>query len=126
MASLLTELLSRGFEDCQIAFRRLKALLTCTHILLAPNFALPFKLAVDPQVSCTAPRLYYWDRVTSLLKIKSAYSTIEKEALALVLALHVHVGSPSHPVQPTISTDHNPLVFLNRMFKQRLMRWSMT
>ena len=56
------------------------------------------------------------------------YSTIEKETLALLLALQhfeVYVGSTSLPV--VVFTDHNPLVFLSRMFShnQRLMRWAL-
>lgn len=56
------------------------------------------------------------------------YSTIEKEALALILAIQhfeVYVGSSPCPV--CIYTDHNPLVFLSRMqnSNQRLMRWSL-
>lgn len=56
------------------------------------------------------------------------YSTIEKETLALLLALQhfeVYVGGSSHPV--VVYTDHNPLVFLSRMYNQnqRLMRWSL-
>ncbi|KAL6489213.1 hypothetical protein MHYP_G00029540 [Metynnis hypsauchen] len=48
-----------------------------------------------------------------------AYSTIEKEALALILALQhfeVYVGSTVGPV--TVYTDHNPLVFIARMKNQ--------
>jgi hypothetical protein len=46
------------------------------------------------------------------------YSTIEKEALALVLCLE----SPGYPVR--VFTDHNPLVFLSKMknHTQKLMR----
>lgn len=56
------------------------------------------------------------------------YSTIEKEALALLLALQffeVYLGSSSVPID--VYTDHNPLVFLYRMYNQnqRLMRWSL-
>ncbi len=56
------------------------------------------------------------------------YSTIEKESLALLLALkkfEVYVGSSSQPVE--VFTDHNPLVFL-QMFcnkNQRLIRWAL-
>lgn len=45
-----------------------------------------------------------------------AYSTVEKEPLALVLTFQhfkVYVGSSLCPV--LVYTDHNPLVFLNRM-----------
>ncbi|XP_048843941.1 uncharacterized protein LOC125715915 isoform X3 [Brienomyrus brachyistius] len=56
------------------------------------------------------------------------YSTIEKETLAMLLALQhfdVYVGSTSQPVE--VYTDHNPLVFLSRMYNnnQRLMRWAL-
>lgn len=56
------------------------------------------------------------------------YSTIEKEAQALLLALQhfaVYVGSSSSLV--TVLTDHNPVVFLHRMYNdnQRLMRWAL-
>lgn len=54
------------------------------------------------------------------------YSTIEKETLALLLALQhfeVYVSSSSETV--VVYTDHNPLTFLSRMFNlnQRLMWW---
>lgn len=56
------------------------------------------------------------------------YSAIEKETLALLLALQhfeVYVGSTSAPV--TVFTDHNPLTFLTQMYNssQRLMRWAL-
>lgn len=56
------------------------------------------------------------------------YSTNEKEALALLLALQyfeVYIGSTCIPVADF--TDHNPLVFLSHMYNQnlRLMRWSL-
>lgn len=56
------------------------------------------------------------------------YSTIKKEALALLLALQhfeVNLGSNSTPI--TVFSDHNPLVFLRQMqnSNQRLMRWSL-
>lgn len=56
------------------------------------------------------------------------YSTIEKETLALLLALqqfHVYLGSSMLPL--VVYTDHNPLVFLARMFNhnQHLMRWAL-
>ncbi len=54
------------------------------------------------------------------------YSTIEKEALALLLArkhFEVYVGSSCAPM--VVHTDHNPHVFVNQMKNthQRLMRW---
>lgn len=57
-----------------------------------------------------------------------AYSTIEKEALALILALEhfeVYEGQSSQVV--TVYSDHNPLVYLNttKNHNTRLMRWSL-
>ena len=56
------------------------------------------------------------------------YSTIEKETLAMLLALQhfeVYVRSSASPV--VVYTDHNPLVFLARMYNsnQRLRRWAL-
>lgn len=56
------------------------------------------------------------------------YSTIEKETLAMLLALqhfYVYVCSTHSPV--FVYTDHNPLVFLSKMYNhnQRLMRWAL-
>ncbi len=56
------------------------------------------------------------------------YSTIEKEALALLMAwqyFDVYVGSSSLPVN--VFTDHNTLLFLSRMYNQnqRLVRWAL-
>lgn len=56
------------------------------------------------------------------------YSTIEKEALALVWALRhfeVDVGGGVHPV--VVYSDHNPLTFLHSLQNpnQRLMRWAL-
>ena len=54
------------------------------------------------------------------------YSTIEKEALSLVLSVRVfsvYFGSSAIKVY----TDHNPLIFLQRMapHNQKLLRWSL-
>jgi phospholipid-translocating ATPase len=56
------------------------------------------------------------------------YSTIEKEAMAMILALEhfgVYLECSVHPVK--VFTDHNPLVFINQMKNknQRLTRWSL-
>ena len=57
------------------------------------------------------------------------YSTIEKECLALILALEhfdVYLGTTVHPV--LAFTDHNHLTFILRMKNknQRLVRWRLT
>lgn len=61
-------------------------------------------------------------------KYQLNYSTIEKEALALVRALqhfNVYVGGGVHPV--IVYSDHNPLTFLHSLQNpnQRLMRWAL-
>ena len=55
------------------------------------------------------------------------YSVIEKEALALILALqHFHVYLDSG-IPIVVFTDHNPLTFLISLQNpnQRLMRWAL-
>ena len=56
------------------------------------------------------------------------YSTIEKECLALIMALQhfeVYVNASGYPL--VVFTDHNPLVFVNKLKtkNQRLLRWSL-
>jgi hypothetical protein len=61
-----------------------------------------------------------------LNKHQTNYSTIEKEALALLLALkhfEVYISSGLYPLH--VYSDHNPLTFVNRMRNQnrRLIGW---
>lgn len=56
------------------------------------------------------------------------YSTIEKEMLALLWALHhfeVFIGSYWMPL--VVYTDHNLIAFLSKMYNHnhRLMRWAL-
>ncbi|KAG1952330.1 gag-pol fusion protein [Pimephales promelas] len=139
----LTSLLSpsRAFvwsPECQHSFDSVKALLCSTPVLAAPDFALPFKLEVDASAVGAGAVLLQEDKnhvehpvcyfFRKFNKHQCNYSTIEKEALALLLALQyfeVYIGSSPLPV--IVYTDHNPLVFLSRMYNQnqRLMRWSL-
>lgn len=107
-------------------------------VLSAPNFVVPFKLEVDASAygmgrvllqenadGVDHPICYFSKKFN---KHQVNYSTIEKEALALLLALQnfeVYVGSTACPV--IVYTDHNPLTFLCRMYNQnqRLMRWAL-
>lgn len=125
-------------ELCQRAFEQVKAVLTCEPVLMAPDFKKTFKLAVDAcDVGIGAvllqedgagrdrPVAYYSKKLNRHQRV---YSTIEKEALSLVLALQhfeIYVSCGGGDVK--IYTDHNPLVFIER-FKtknQRLFRWSL-
>lgn len=137
----LTDLLSttRKFlwtPECASAFNAAKDLLSNAPVLSAPNFTLPYRLRVDASLSGAGavllqddscgvehPVCYFSKKFTSP---QQKYSTIEKEALALLLALQhfeVYLGGSDQPI--TVFTDHNPLVFLHRMrnSNQRLMRW---
>ena len=120
------------------AFNQIKAILACEPVLAAPDFGAPFKLAVDAcDVGIGAVLLQadaagldkpvaYFSR--KLNKHQKAYSTIEKEALALVLAVqHFEIYLSSSSGDVVIYTDHNPLTFLAK-FKtanQRVFRWSL-
>lgn len=110
-------------------------LLSVSPVLAAPNYSLPFKLEVDTSAS-GAGALLLLDGEGDVchpvcyfsIKFKRHqlnYSTIEKETLAVLIALQhfeVYVGSSPSPV--IVYSDHNPLVFLSQMYNhnQRLMR----
>uniref|UniRef100_A0A0E9WSF6 Reverse transcriptase/retrotransposon-derived protein RNase H-like domain-containing protein n=1 Tax=Anguilla anguilla TaxID=7936 RepID=A0A0E9WSF6_ANGAN len=125
-------------SDCQNAFEAVKLLLCSAPVLAAPDFALPFKLVVDARALGAGAVLLQEDidgidHPVSFFsrkfnKHQLNYSTIEKEAPALLLALlffEVYIGSSSTPVK--VFTDHNPFVFLSRMYNQnqRLIHWSL-
>lgn len=143
VASPLTNLLGQAkvFEwtsECQSAFDAVKTLMCSAPVLSAPDFSRPFKLEVDAsEVGAGAvliqeddtgidhPVSYFSRKFT---KSQQRYSTIEKEALALLLALqHFEIYLDACNVPILVYTDHNPLVFLFRMSNsnQRLMRWSL-
>uniref|UniRef100_A0A3Q3MQZ4 Gypsy retrotransposon integrase-like protein 1 n=1 Tax=Mastacembelus armatus TaxID=205130 RepID=A0A3Q3MQZ4_9TELE len=140
VAQPLTNLLSptRKFvwsAECQSAFDCVKALLCHSPVLCAPDFSKPFKLDIDASgvgaggvliqedsEGINHPVCYFSRKFNTY---QTRYSTIEKETLALLLALRyfdVYVGSSHFPI--IVYTDHNPLVFLSRMYNhnQRLMR----
>ncbi|KAL2091618.1 hypothetical protein ACEWY4_013881 [Coilia grayii] len=123
---------------CQEAFDRAKLLLSTAPVLAAPRLDRPFKIQVDAsQVGAGAVLLQeddhnvdrpvcYFSRKFN--KYQFNYSTIEKEALALIWALQhfdVYVGGGAHPV--IVFSDHNPLTFLHSLQNpnQRLMRWAL-
>ena len=102
IVSPLTNLLRKDVSynwstDCQKAFEKIKAVLTNYPVLKAPDFSKEFMLAVDASESGVGavllqkddndvehPVCYYSKK---LLLHQRKYSTIEKEALALVQAL---------------------------------------
>ena len=111
-------------------------MLSCTPILMAPDFSKAFKLAIDASDIGVGGVLIQEDdqgidHPVSFFSKKlnchqQKYSTIEKETLALVLALQhfeVYVTAGQFPLK--VFTDHNPLTFLGKMKNknQRLLRW---
>jgi len=139
----LTDLLSKNKKyhwssTCQTAFERVKSLLCTDPILQAPDFNKQFKLAVDASdhgagavllqdddQGVEHPVCYFSKKFNCHQR---NYSTVEKETLALVLALQhfdVYVSSAYQPV--FVYTDHNPLTFLNKMKNKnrRLLNWSL-
>lgn len=123
-------------EACQSAFEMVKSLLSSVPVLVAPRADQLFKLQVDASAVGAGAVLLQEDaagvdRPVSYFskkfnKHQINYSTIEKEALALVWALQhfeVYVGAVSVPLQ--VFSDHNPLTFLTSLQcpNQRLMRW---
>ena len=126
-------------QTCQIALDRIKRIMTSPPVLVAPNYEKEFILycdASDVAIGASLmqrddngiehPLSYFSKKLTSYQK---NYATVEKEALALLLAVKhydVYLSSSCHPVQ--VYTDHNPLTFVHRMKldNQRLLRWSLT
>jgi hypothetical protein len=136
----LNQLLRKGarFEwtsETETAFLDLKSRLASRPILRTPDFQLPFCLAVDASDIAIGANLFQViDGVEHPLCYYSKrldvhqrhYSTVEKEALALLTATRVfsvYFGSQS----VTVYTDHSPLQFINKMANsnQKLLRWSL-
>lgn len=140
ISACLSDLLKKGTKfvwtpHAEQAFLDVKSRLTTQPILRPPDFTKPFCLAVDASdVAIGAvlfqeidglehPICYYSKKLDSHQK---HYSTVEKEALGLILAVRtfsVYFGSS--PVR--VYTDHSPLQFLRRMSSQnqKLLRWSL-
>jgi len=144
VACPMTSLLAKNVKyiwsgNCENGFNKIKAILISEPVLIAPDFQKQFKLTIDASdVGCGGvlmqkgddgidhPISYFSKKFD---KHQRNYSTIEKECLALILALghfEVYLGTTVHPV--LVFTDHNPLTFIHRMKNknQRLVRWSLT
>ena len=105
---------------------------------MAPDFDKCFKLAVDASdVGISAvllqkdnngidhPVCYFSKKFN---KHQKNYSTIQKECLALILAIQqfeVYLTSSTSPI--VVFSDHNPLSILHKLKNknQRLLRWSL-
>ena len=143
IAAPLTCLLRKNIKfrwttECRVAFESLKQLLKNPPVLLVADYGKPFTLMVDASdVGVGAVLIQVGDEgldhpisyfSRKLNKHQVNYSTIEKETLALVLAVQhfeIYLSVGTFPVR--VYTDHNPLKYLNQ-FKnknQRLTRWSL-
>lgn len=125
--------------ECQESFRKIKELLSKEPVLLAPNFNKPFTLHTDASDEGVGAALSQADEngnfrpisyfSKKLNKHQKGYSVIEKELLAVILALEnyaIYVTSGTDPIN--VYTNHNPIVFLNKMRgkNRRLQNWFLT
>lgn len=132
--SLLTHLLSTAKKfiwtpNCEHAFNAAKDLLCSTPILKAPQFDAPFKLQIDAlakgagaillqedQLGIEHPVSYFSKKFS---KCQQNYSVIEKEALAMLMALQhfeVYLGGSMTPI--IVYTDHNQEFNLDIRYKK--------
>ncbi|XP_067664166.1 uncharacterized protein [Haliotis asinina] len=135
VAAPLTNLLKKDCkfiwqEDQQQAFEKIKAILTNAPVLVVPDFSKPFKLYADAcdigagavlqqddTLGIDHPICYFSKKFDSHQR---HYSTIEKETLALILALQhfeVYLSTTVTPI--LVYTDHTPLVFVKKLKDQK-------
>ena len=140
IAACLTNMLKKGTkfvwdDDAEAAFLDLKSRLASRPILRPPDFSRPFCVAVDASdVAVGACLFQVIDGIEHPVAFYSKklnphqknYATVEKEALALILATRTFsVYLDSNTV--TVYTDHSPLQFLQKManHNQKLLRWAL-
>jgi len=113
----------------------LKSCLESRPIRGPPNYGLPFSVAVDASETCLGAILFQvMDNVEHPINYLSRklrdsernYSTVEKEALALVTSVrsfNPYFGA----ALVTVCTDHSPLRYIETMsnHNHKLMRWSL-
>ena len=132
----LTRKTSKGYvwtPNCQNAFDELKYRLTTPPILAYPDFSDEFILHTDASatalggVLCQSKNgqehvIAYWSR--QLTKPERNYSTIEREALAVVAAVKEFYPY-LYGSHFTLFTDHNPLTALKGLkdVSGRIGRW---
>lgn len=124
------------WEEChEQAFVALQRLLSSSPVLRSPHLQEPFILRTDASSSSVGAVLMqrhegvlhpvaYASR--KLLAREVRYSTIEREALALVWAIqtfHVYLLGKRFVLQ----TDHQPLAYINsaKQTNSRVLRWSL-
>ena len=111
-------------DECQASFEAIKLFLCNNPVLKSPDFNQPFILQIDACDS-GAGGVLLQDNPDGVLhpisytssKFKphqKSYSTIEKEAFSLVLALQKYECYLQGASEICVFTDHNPLVFLEK------------
>ena len=141
VAAPLTDLTSTKVKflwtsACTSAFNSLKSLLSTFPVLRAPDPERPYQLQVDASgVGVGAVLLQSYSDVLhpvsyfscKLKKHQRGYSTVEKEALGLILAIKKFECYLPQNSPIIVHTDHNPLTFIDRMknTNQRILRWAL-
>ncbi|XP_027158344.1 uncharacterized protein LOC113759962 [Coffea eugenioides] len=120
-------------EECEMAFEKLKELLTSLPVIQPPDWSLPFEIMCDAsdyavgvvlgqRVGRAAHAIYYASKALNGVQLN--YSIIEKELLAVVFVLEKFrpylLG-----VRVTVFSDHAVLRYLmtKKDAKPRLIRW---
>ena len=140
-AKPLFELTKKGVSfawspEAQSAFAALQHSLTTAPVLQYPDFTQPMELHVDacdigggatlcqPHSDQQVHPIAYWSTIFSGAQLN--YGTVEKECLALVMAIrHFRPYILGRPL--TVYTDHKPLQWLNKISDPsgRLTRWAL-
>ena len=124
-------------KKCDEAFKKLKEILCTSPVLRNPDFVRPFILQTDASERGVGAVLSQKDETgeehpiayfsKKLLPREERYSTVEKECLAIKLAIQafrVYLLGRKF----TIQTDHRSLEWLHRLKENnaRLTRWSLS
>ena len=124
-------------EQCNHVFEELKRILCCSPVLRSPDFKKPFVLQTDAsdrgvgavlsqknEAGDDNPIAYFSKK---LQPREERYSTVEKECLAIKLAMQAFrtylIGRHF-----TVETDHRSLVWMDKLkdSNSRLTRWSLS
>ena len=140
LSASLTNMLRKGHRfvwspEAEDAYLEIKSRLASRPVLRPPDFTRPFCIGVDASdVAIGAYLFQVYDNVEHpvcyyskrLSKCQQRYSTVEKEAFALLSAVRTfRVYFGTHVV--TVYTDHSPLQFIQRManHNDKLLRYSL-
>ncbi|KAK7088759.1 hypothetical protein V1264_022640 [Littorina saxatilis] len=127
----------RWSKECQMAFDRVKEILSSEPLVRLPDFSRPFTVRSDASSTGIGAALMQPDdddvlhpvlyASRKLLERETRYSTVERECLALVWAVdkfHRYLFGSHFFVE----TDHRPLMYLrqSKTANGRLLRWALS